>query len=271
MLDEKLREFARSTEDAVDLPALDDLLRRGVALRRRRRAAVAALAAAVLFAVAAVGSRGAPPDDPRPVEDPRNDSSMWPGGVRAPEIPAGTYEILLGTDRQLASAFVTVPDGWRAMYGPARSVGKHGFMSLLVLDVTFVAQQACVPRPDTMEPVGDAPEGLVRALARIPRSEVVSGPAPDERFGLPATHLSLRATGSLRCPGLRGLPMIWTEELGLIVAEPARFGADPRLDLWVVDLDGEAVLVAASTSAVVPQWARDQLAGVVDSLEFVVD
>ena len=41
------------------------------------------------------------------------------------------------------------------------------------------------------------------------------------------------------------------------------------MDLWVVDVGGEAVLVTASIGPGTPDWAVDDLEAVVDSVELV--
>ncbi len=264
MLDQRMRALARHVEDGVEMPDLAGLVDRGVVLRRRRRRVVAAALVSCLVAVGYLTTLDREPSaDPPPAVEPESSARYYPGGIQPPELEAGTYAINVATDRGEVTAEVTVPDGWRGWIGPHRPF-RTGVVSLLVQDVAYVTETPCRTGVEDMTAVGDAPADLVRALTRIPGHELVVAPEPDDRFGVPATHLVLQSWARLTCPdsyfGLwstGGTIPIWS------------LGPDTRMELWVLDVDGEAVLVSALSTPDVPARGLRELAEVVESVEIL--
>ena len=263
MLDQKMSALARDLEHGVEMPALAGLVDRGASLRRRRRGVGAGVAALCLVALGYLATQDRDPTTvPPPAIEPDSSVAEYPGGLHLPDLEAGTYAMRVGTDQGEVTAEVTVPDGWRGWLGPNRAY-RHGYVGLLVQDVAHVYETPC--SADGMAEVGDAPEDLVRALTRIPHHELVEGPDPDGRFGVPATHLVLQATDGARCGGDTYFGL-WSPGGNLPIWS---FGPGSRLELWVLDVDGEAVLVAATSTSNAPTRGLDELADVTDSVEIV--
>jgi hypothetical protein len=181
-------------------------------------------------------------------------------------VTGGTYEMVLDREGSPARARFTVPEGWKGWFGPNRPFMKTGYVGLLVADVDEVAERVCVDPVSDMRPVGDSPEELVEALGALPGHPEVESPARTTFAGYPATHLALRADGGGGCRG-GGAVEIWSSpgSGGLIPS----LGPGGTMDLWVVDVGGEAVLITASIGPGTPDWAVDDLEAVVDSVELV--
>ncbi len=234
--------------------------------RRRRRVRVAAVVCAAM-ALAVVGymttTRPLPAADQPEARHAqvRLDATWWPGGESRPQLRAGTYELPLDRNDVPFTALVTVPEGWRGWYGPDREVGPHGYVGVLLLSVMQVVSRPCREGTRGMRMVADGPSVLVEALTRMPRHRVRIAPRPDDRFGLPGTYLQVRGTGA-RCPGGAEFEL-WNTKEGLVPAA----GPRARMDLWVVDMHGTPVLVAATSAPGTPGWALRQLDQVVASVE----
>lgn len=182
-----------------------------------------------------------------------------------PPLERAVYELQPSWQRADLTVRVTAFDGWYAAEGPVRWDGQ-GFAGLVVLDVTGVMSYPCGRRESwrTPTPNGTAYE-LVGALARMPRMHLVTAPEPVQRFGLPTTHLQLRTTPEARCPAGADLQLIDTVDNGVISSPGPR--AD--LEMWVVDVEGDPLLVMASHLPGTPARTLDQLRSMVASIEFV--
>jgi len=265
MLDQKMRAFARQAEDDVAMPDLAGLVDRGASLRRRRQGVAAAAVVSCLVAVGYLATLDREPSaDPPPAIEPESSARPYMGGANVVDLEKGTYAIQVATDRGEVTAEVTVPDGWTGWIGPNR-VFPRGYVSLLVQDVAYVTETPCGPWFEGMTAVGDAPADLVRALTRIPRHELVAGPEPDDRFGVPATHLMLQESAGVNCAGNHDFSL-WSvgEILPIWSLAPGS-----RIDLWVLDVNGEAVLLAAFSAPGTPARGMRELAEVVESVEIV--
>jgi hypothetical protein len=272
MSDLRLREFAARAEELVTPPDLADLDRRGRALRQRRRGGVAALVACALAVVGLVTLRDDPGDTVEPAPPP-NDSRVYPG-PQMRTLEPGSYVLLPSFAPGHPQARLTMPAGWNSWVGPNRFDGHapgrdNGealeratwYVGVLVIEVDSVASGLCdsAQRADVA-----TAETLSRAVSQIPGYRTTREAASSAMFGYPATHLQLRSTlymkrNCVEAPGLfnasgRGL-------LGSTV-EP--------MDVWVVDVDGTPVLVVATWSATTPTAVRQELAEVIDSIEFFI-
>jgi len=273
MSEQRLLEFRSRAEALVDLPDLEALEQRGATLRRRRQVLVASVAAAVVAAIAFVGAdMRQPKADPGPAND--NDrlaaSTPYLGYGDRPDLDPGTYSWRVSPYQDRPFAIVDVPEGWNAWFGPSRSTetddGKlKGDVDLIVTDVYEIVEKACQPADDGMRELGDDPQELVEALARMPRHDVLVGPRAVERFGHPATHLRVEVENN-RCPF--GEPLVMLRDTG--IGQPVGAGpAGSRSDLWVVDVGSRPVLVSAYRAAGTPAWLKAELDEMVDSLEIV--
>lgn len=260
MTETRVAQFVRRAEGAVVPPDLSEIVARGRRLQRRRRAAVLAAAAIV----GAGGWVAVADDEPAvdPVEDPRSQVRPYPGGSELPELEPGTYELALDREVTAATVQVTVPEGWRGWFGPNLPYLREGYAGLLVGDVERVAHAACPGPVSPMRRVGESVDDLVAALVQLPRHRVIDEPSRTTVDGLPAIHLVMKRYGDAKCPSGDEL---WDSPGtgGLIPAA----GPESTIELWVVDLAGEAVLVSATTSPTTPAWARQELASIVASLD----
>ena len=82
-------------------------------------------------------------------------------------------------------------------------------------------------------------------------------------FGHPGTHLQFRFPGAQpECQG--DANVLATSRFGVVG------GADDSLrDVWVVDVDGNAILITAGYDARTPPEIQQELYEIVDSIEFV--
>ena len=277
MSEQKLREFGAQAEELVTLPAFSELDRRGGALRRRRIATVAGLAACVLTVIGIVVAQYDPPKAAEPIRPPDEapaEARPYPGAVME-TLEGGRYELRPAFDSHGARARITVPDGWNAWEGPNKfgnlaTPGQSNeealseatwYAGLLVLHVEAVASRPC-HGPDTGDEVGDSAEALVAAITRIPEYQVTLNEeeSPD-KFGYPATHLRLRPTPALEeC----------REDFNVFqsAGNPEIAGGSDLRDTWVVDVDGQAIVVAAGADANTPPAVVRELDAMVESIEF---
>ena len=262
----ELLEFRARAEELVDLPDLAELESRGRRLRQRRMALGAGLAAAVLTVTGGLVAANQRDDgDSTPVEPPDERDATYPGAVME-TLDAGTYVLQPSLENDAPRVRVTLPGGWNAWEGPNRFDGDlettQWYAGLLVVEVEAVASKACGP-PARGDYVGESPEELVAALRRAPGFTVTVDEAPTEMFGYPATHLQLRSTPDTRkCWANNNL--LYTERSGNVVG-----GSGTLADTWVVDLDGEAILIDVGYTPNTPPEIQEELYEIVDSIEFV--
>lgn len=265
----QLREFRTRAEELVDLPDLAELESRGRRLRQRRMALGAGVAAAVLAVTGGLVAANQRDDgDPTPIEPPDDRAPseiVYPGAVME-ILDAGTYLLQPSLDADAPRARVTLPEGWNAWEGPNRFDGdletNDFYAGMLVVDVDAVASRPCQgPRSDDV--VGDGGAELVAALQGLPGAQVRIEKVPDEMFGYPATHLRMTfPVPARKCQ--TDVNVFVTSRHGIIG------GADDTMrDAWVVDVDGNAILVTAGYSTKTPPEIRDELYAIVDSIEFV--
>ncbi len=115
-----------------------------------------------------------------------------------------------------------------------------------------MASRPCVdPRSDDV--VGDSRAELVGALRGLPGARVSVDEVPDEMFGYPATHLRMTFPDPPRkCQ--EDVNVLTTTRHGIVAG-----GDDSLRDVWVVDVDGNAILVAAGYSTRTPPEIRQEL------------
>lgn len=262
----QLREFRTRAEELVDLPDLAELESRGRRMHRRRIALGAGLAAVVLAVVGGIVINQRDDGNQAPIEPPdeRRDVT-YPGAVMETLEP-GTYVLQPSLEDSAPRVQLTLPEGWNAWEGPNRFDGDlettQWYAGLVVVEVEAIASKACDPQVRGGY-LGESPEELVDALRRAPGFHVTVDEAPTEMFGHPATHLQLRSTPeSRRCWEKNNL--LYTERNGNVSG-----GSGTLTDTWVVDLDGEAILIDVGFTPKTPPEIRRELYGIVDSIEFV--
>lgn len=246
--------------------------------RRRHRLLVAGALALVVALAVALFSRGgrspSVPPPPQSAELPAPDARLWPA-VRFPDTQArndtpplesDVYQLRPSWRPRVPTVRLRTFEGWYAADGPVQSAGR-GFAGLLVLDVKGVVTRPCGRGRSWQAPVAGGAPALVRALAAMPRTRLVTAPEPVDRFGHPTTHLGLRTTpGAAHCPG--GADMFLLDTVGSGVVH-APIGPPAELDLWVVDVDGHPLLVMASSLPGTPARVLHELHAMVDSIRFV--
>ncbi|GAA2149588.1 hypothetical protein GCM10009844_29380 [Nocardioides koreensis] len=182
-----------------------------------------------------------------------------------PPLERAVYELQPSWQLDDLTVRLTTFDGWYAAEGPVRWDGD-GYASLLVLDVTGVMSYPCGRRESWRTPTpNESSYELVGALARMPRMHLITPPEPVQRFGNPTTHLHVRTTPDATCPAGADLELVDTVDQGVISSPGPR--AD--LDLWVVDVDGDPLLVMAAHLPGTPASTLHQLQAMVASVEFV--
>ncbi len=267
----QLREFRTHAEELVDLPDLAELESRGRRMHRRRVALGAGLAAAVLAVTGGLVAATQRDDDgdSTPIEPPDDRAPAevveYPGPVME-TLDAGTYLLQPSWEDTAPRARLDLPAGWNAWQGPNRFDGDLDtttwYAGLLVVEVDAVASRPCVA-PQSDDVVGDSRAELVAALQRIPGARVSVDEVPDEMFGYPATHLRMTFPDPPRkCQ--EDVNVLTTNKHGIVAG-----GDDSLRDVWVIDVDGNALLVAAGYSKQTPPEIQQELYEMVDSIEIV--
>ena len=244
--------------------------------RRRHGLLVAGVLALVVALAVGFLTRGGrtPSAVPPPSTDlPTPDARLWPP-VRFPDTQArndtpplerAVYQLRPSWRPRVPTVRLRTFQGWYAGDGPVQSAGA-GFASLLVLDVRGVVTHPCGRGRSWQSPVAGGAPALVRALATMPRTRVVTAPEPVDRFGHPTTFLRLRMTPRAHCPD--GTTMFLLDTVGSGVVH-APIGPPADLDLWVVDVAGHPLLVMASSLPGTPRSTLRELHAMVDSIRFV--
>jgi hypothetical protein len=170
----------------------------------------------------------------------------------------------------LPAARVRLPDGWNAgHWGPDRfaGVGPAGagnerasrvspwYAGLVAKEAGLMTRSNCA-----WTDVGADTEDVVAALMELPRQEVVSGPRDVTRFGRPAVHLTLRETRrEPQCP----MGAMFDGVEGRI----GQLGLGSTYELWVVDVEGRALVLTAGWSRSAPRAVVEELLAMADSVE----
>jgi hypothetical protein len=277
VIESKLRAFADDAVRQVELPDLDGLAHRGRDLRTRRRTSVVAgVLAVALLGTWLVQDRSPRADDPDPVNPPVRAVDPYPGNDMQ-DLEAGTYELTPSSVRGEPTALITVPDGWNTWEGPNRFDGHRAddptsgryndvplekatwYVGVLVVKVLGVTEDVCASDSSDYTIVDGYAE-TVRAVSHIPGYRMVEGPVRGQAFGHPATHVVVGPTAAVdRCDA---------EPAVFLTSANGAFGAEPRTEIWVVDVGGVVLTVIAGSNGDVPSEVQAEQAAVVDSIEF---
>lgn len=276
MSDQMLRAFRADAESAVVRADFDEIARRG-ARRRLRRRAVSALASAAA-AAAAVGSF-ALLADPAPPPTPADDSE-WKSLPLLVDVDGqvasgrGIFPpIAVGPTIVVLSAEIPADGVWHesqtlsGVYTEIRS--GDAYLNVSAYVVEGVARRAC--RAPYVQPLGLAPgfdspgstpTDVAGAIATIPRANVLEPPQLVSKWGTTAVHVQLEVLET-SCRNGREFWIFDTMRGGETIAN-----VQAVLDFWVMEVDGQVLVVAAEAPRGATAPERQQLAGVVDSIRF---
>ena len=268
-MDERLAAFREVAELHVERPVFEQIELRGRTRRMRRRAAVGVVAAGALtlsgFFAAAMSTKA----DPQPAGPTTPTATPYPGPEQV-TLRAGTYELTPYADVNLPAAHVTIPDGWDASYGPDQfaGVGPVGadndraretsswYAGLLVEEVGSLTKSNC----DEIGLLGADSEEVLAALTDLPRVEVTLGPEPATLLGHSAFHLVLRERRlEPTCP----YDAMFASAQGRI----GNLGLGGTYDLWLVDVEGQPLLVVTAWTRNAPRAVVEELQAIADSIE----
>ena len=267
----RLRELGREAQDLVDLPDLGALERRGRALRFRRQAGVVT-ATAVLAATGVFLFQDRSQQEPQPA--PRSERiAPYPGPLMV-DLEAGTYEMTPSRDGTDPTALVTVPSGWNSWEGPNRFDGHRDgesneqalarstwVVGVVVLNVQWVATERCQPTVGAPG-IDMGYDQTVAAVRDLPGYESSVESAGDRMFGYPSTLIRLTPDAAQQeCAGK--FELFGTDTNGGV-------GIRGDLDVFVVDVENKTYVVVANEVGEAPQAVRDEQAGVLSSVEFVI-
>ena len=271
MSEQRLRDLGRDAEELVDLPDLGSLQRRGRALRFRRQVAVVGAAAAVATAgVLLFQDRSTDAPQPAP---PRSESSRVYPGAQMQDLDAGTYRLTPSRDGSEPTVLLTVPEGWNSWEGPnrfdghregdsneealARSTSGRG---LTVLDVQGVATRRCQPSVGSLG-IDMGYEQTIRAVRDIPgyrrRSTGAGGRVCSDTLDPDPAEAGRRPTG------------VRTRLRAVRHRHQQRHRPPGRSGRLRRRRRGADVRRRRQRGGLPPQEARDELAGILASVEFV--
>jgi hypothetical protein len=199
-------------------------------------------------------------------------------GNQMHDLDAGTYELAPSSVRGEPTALITLPTGWNSWEGPNRFDGHRSddptegryndvplgratwYVGVLVVKVLGVSEDACLKVPGHFRFVDTYAE-TVSAVSDLPGYRTVADPREETAFGHRATHLVLRPRDVLST--------CVDEATVFLTSANGGIGAEERVDVWVVDVDGVPITVMKGVTGVVPPEVLAEQSAVVDSIEFV--
>ncbi|QSR28127.1 hypothetical protein CFH99_21125 [Nocardioides aromaticivorans] len=273
MSEERIAEFRERARDAVGLPDLDGLVRRGVVLRRRRRgAAAAALAAAAVVGFAVLQGPIGDRRSDAPIVDHTTDVPVRAGTVLtdeetlAPGAPAYDH-FWLSSGAGVRIQLETPTPGWFVHLGdPQRGLNvgpESAWTGLLWYEATGVRRDQCADEQSAATRVVPLADSLGPLLAMPYTRRVVRAPEQVTLGGRPAEHavLVLAACGEED----------HTSPLATGRASGPLPGGRP-FDIWLVPLpEADTALVVFDPTGDGSAEVRRQWRQVVDSLEITVE
>lgn len=295
-LDEELRTTFASQSERLEPPDVDahDILARGK-LRRRRRTTLQAGAAAAVLAVIGMGAFGFTRADrtstlPAILPTPTTTARTLPSWdcVASQCLTAGTYRVGLGVgdDGKPLSGELQVPWGDWASDGFLHRVWKDSGAGSVVLNV-YEPKSLAGPQPCDVEKTVDlgpsaTTNDLAARLSDLPQFTVAEGPTAVPAFGRETIHLRIQAD-SLQCepPGHGNQYQLavmhggdglgtWEDRSPAIPMGDSTLDPGHRvvIDLWVVDVDGQNIVVEARQEGSPTDTTVTQLDQVRQSVRF---
>jgi RNA polymerase sigma-70 factor (ECF subfamily) len=256
-------------------PDFDELVCRGVRRRTRRRTGVVAAAYGIAVVAGAVALVDHEPSPPPPasttVPVPPGLSEVEEVGDRIPPGRAGMPAAVPGAP---VAATVEIPRGvWResstgsGVYSPIRR--GTAWLKVATFLVDGVVGQPCrtssVPAslgiPAAFERPGVTRDALADAISGLPRADVSIPAHTEARWGTLVVHVSVRMPHAT----CRNGNLLWTFD----TRRSGEFvGNDhARLDFWIAELDGRALVVEAEQPMGTSAAERRRLNRLVESIE----
>ena len=253
-LDDQLRTALNQQADLryAPPPDVEGLISGGRARRRRRNATRAGFGAvAVVLVVGGVyGVTQIDPGRARTESGPAATVTTLPSFQDTEFMPIkpGTYRMAVGADSHGAKieAELTVKGpGWLSGSQPVVSeVSGAGTGSIMagvgVYQPKLLAGGTGCTGSWRGRAPGATPLEMARQLTRVPRSEVVQRPTATRAFGHDALHLRLRINDHCPMDEYYRLAETSSGDRGISYADEPQV---VDIDLWVVDVDGTAVVV----------------------------
>ena len=215
------------------------------------------LAAAAIVLVAILGIRFLPLGNVGSVATPTPEPTptATPLALRPGQLAPGTY-VMSNVDapiRTLVRFTFTVPSGWNARPGDlyiSKQGDPAGELAFIPWVVTHVYADACQSE-GTLTEVGPTVDDLVAALVDQANSEATT-PVDVEVGGYPAKFISMSVpTGldSSTCRNPGELIQIWADpaetDFFALPIDPANAAADAGRGVYIVDINGERVVILA--------------------------
>jgi len=234
-------------------------------------AAAAAVIVAILgfrFLVPASPSIGGPTEPPSPTVSP-TPAATTPQMPAAGDLDAGTYRVSRDTPRPYT---VTVPAGWNTEEG---FINKGDSEAVVDGDVfvgswiiTHVFEDACLRPESDAEGLVEArtPAAITEALAAQGGHETV-GPSAQTLGGYPAQLLEFRVPADFDIATCGGIIRLWPGA-GPDLSSGQLAVVGQRMDVYVVDLDGEAVVVIAAHLDDAPVADIAEMESILESIDF---
>lgn len=238
------------------------------------------LAAAAIVLAVIVGIRFLPGvntgGDPTPTPEPT--PTVTPLALRPGQLEPGTY-VISDVDapiRTLVRFTFTVPAGWNARSGDlyiSKRPDTAGELAFVPWVVTHVYADACQSE-GTLTEVGPTVDDLVAALVDQANSEATV-PVDLEVGGYPAKFISMSVptdldTATCRFPGV--LIQIWADagetDFFAIPADPANPAADSVGDVYIVDVNGDTVVILAGYTPDSSAADIAELEAIIASIQF---
>lgn len=267
MSERLLDAFREEAEHAIVTPEFERIEAAGRARRHRRHAVVGVATTCALVVTGLLASTGRDRVDPQPAEDTHSEGTPYPGPEMV-TLEEGTYDLTPYADIALPAARVDVPDGWNASTGPERfeGIGPVGTDNTKALERSRWYAGLYLAEPLSLSDhncaavwlQGAGADEVLPHLTKLPRVEVTSGPDLVTRLGHPAYHLGLEVTRpGPDCP----------ETIGGAKGPLSNLGPGGTYDIWLVDVDGEPLLVVAGWTRDTPPSVVDELLAMADSIE----
>lgn len=199
------------------------------------------------------------------------------------ELTADTpYWIDPGDDRSNdpCATFEVPADGWHSFLGTYKDREEDARLvervSANITDVMNLTMHACTEQRPLDPPVGPSVDDLATALAQLPPFEVTSSPADVTIYGYRGKHIQLRVPldqpfepnagpfglfKECRDGALRG----WIEP-SLSFAYYGYTAPGDTEDFWILDVEGERIVVSALTSARASEALIAERQSVLDSI-----
>ena len=217
---------------------------------------------------------------PSPTQAPPSEPGAAPtaqdvmGFAKLSRLAPGTYFIDPDSDPSTPLRVVyDVPEGWSQWFGAAKSVGE-GHVSVNITTVVNVVRDGCHDPTWADPPVGPTVDDLAIALANLAPFEVTVGPKDVTKYGYRGKFLELSALDLPVVAGdftgcVDGHLSSWVAPIDVAEGEGGAFyayDAKPVEEFWILDVEGERLVVEATWSIDAPSAAVAEMRAILDSI-----